>query len=107
MEANRDQYLQEYFELVRRLNSANKLKNQKTDIYFLIKTENHETRLYAALHESQKIYLCYRNKVSLWQSGEVSGFFELESFLSEILSSHEIQNVDLTSLIKSQLFKLS
>lgn len=105
MEENRDQYIQEYFELVKQLNSANKLKDQKTEVCFIISADSDESKLYAAISESQKIYLCYKNKMDLWKPGNVSGYPMLERFLCKTLHMKNNQQIELTEFIKSHLFK--
>lgn len=107
MKTNRDQCVQEYFELIRQLNSANKLKDQKTDVYFFIKTEGIEAKLCAAISESQKIYLCYRVKINVWFPGKISRYSNLEQFICTTLNREYEKDLDLTNFIKSHLFKLS
>lgn len=107
MEKNRDQYIQEYFELVKYLNSANKTKDQKTEVYFFIKMDGKIPKLYAAISETQKIFLCYKNEMTLWVRGGASGYYALEQILCKILSMRDVQGLNLTETIKSHLFKLS
>lgn len=104
---NRDQYIQEYFELVKQLNSANKVKDQKTEVYFFVKMDEKIPKLYAGISEAQKIYLCYKNEFSIWKQGKTSGYLALEKVLCKILFIENISNTDLTKAIKSHLFKLS
>lgn len=106
MEKSRE-HLKEYFELIKLLNSSNKIKDQKTEIYFFIQANEGTEKLYAAISESQKIYLCYKPALNIWRPGNVSGYFELEKFICRSLSVQIPGDTNLTNFIKSHLFKLS
>lgn len=96
----------EYLELVNKLNQSNKLKNQITDIYFYIDSSNPtHSKLVAAISSDQKIVLCEKIKTRPWAPANNTEFGELEGFLSTLLNSIIFKN-DLTTLVKSHVFKL-
>lgn len=100
----------EYLELIKKLNQSNKLKNQKTDLYFYIdSTSTNCLKLFAAIAGSQKILLCEKIKTFPWAPANITDFAELEGFLSELLNNLlntvAVEN-DLTKLIKLHIFKL-
>ena len=95
----------EYFELIRKLNQTNKLKNQQTDICFYIDSANPDhLKLFAAVSENQKILLCEKIKLLPWTQASITELTELEEFLSYLLNTEIIEN-GLTFLIKSHIFK--
>ncbi len=97
----------EYFELVIKLNQANKLKNQETDVYFYIDSTNPDhIRLFSAISNDQKILLCYKYKQSKWFESGYSPFQNLEIFIARLLRYKE-NMPDLTDFIKSHIFKLT
>ena len=94
----------EYQNLVVKLNSSNKTKNEKTKIYFFIKKENTVKKLYAAVSETQKVYLCEER--GEWQPGYYSEFTNLEEFIADIMPDWKKSNMDLTDYILLRLFQL-
>ena len=98
---------QEYFELIIKLNQANKHKDQKTDIYFYIdSTKPDHLKLFAAISDSQKILLCHKLVKSKWKESRASHFENLEQFLAQLLRYGETHN-NLTNYIRSHIFKLT
>lgn len=96
----------EYFELIKKLNQSNKLKNQETDLYFYIDSGSPDhLKLFAAISESQKILLCEKVKPSVWESGGYSSYPNLEDYITQLLRINFFEN-DLTTLIVSHIFKL-
>lgn len=96
---------QEYFKLVKKLNLTNINKNQVTNIYFYIDSvPGNHLKLFAAVSETQKILLNEKIGTKAWVQANTTSFIELEVFLSELLNKVKIEN-DLTSLIKSHIFK--
>lgn len=97
----------EYFELVKKLNQTNKLKNQDTDIRFYIDSVNpSHLKLFAAISDDQKILLCQKPKQSKWLASRYSQFPSLEIYIAQLLYYKEVQT-DLTDYIKSHIFKLT
>lgn len=95
----------EYFDLLNKLNRSNKHKNQNTEIYFYIDEADLSTaRLFAAISDTQKILLCERKFNDYWESAYLSGFFNLEDFLSVLLNEKKCAT-NLTDFIKSHIFK--
>lgn len=96
----------EYFELVKKLNHTNKLKNQQTDIFFYIDSNNlNHLKLYVAISYSQRILICEKLQRSTWFGSGYSGFSNLEDFIAglfEFYKPHE----NLTDYIKSHIFEL-
>lgn len=96
----------EYFDLLNKLNWSNKLKNQGTDIYFYIdETDPKAIKLFAAISKNQKILLIEKSYSGSWKPKCLSGFFNLEEYLVELLSEQKYE-ADITDLIKSHIFKL-
>ena len=96
----------EYFELVKKLNQTNKLKNQETDIFFYIdSTEVDHLKLFAAISVSQKILLCERPYKLAWVEAGFSGYANLEAYLAQLIQIHDGKS-NITNHIKSHIFKL-
>ncbi|MEK6627677.1 MAG: hypothetical protein AABY53_03550 [Bdellovibrionota bacterium] len=96
----------EYFELVKKLNQSNKLKNQETDLYFYIDSADADhLKLFAAISASQKILLCHKNHGSNWTESGFSKYPNLESHIAELLRKSNAWE-DLTNYIKSHVFEL-
>lgn len=56
-----DDVKKEYFELVNKLNQSNKVKNQNTEVFFFIESDDSGIeKLFAAISEGQKILLLER-----------------------------------------------
>lgn len=97
----------EYFELVKKFNQANKLKNQETDVYFYIDSTNPDyLKLFATISDFQKILLCYKINRSKWVESQFSEFPNLEIFIAQLLR-YKKSTTDLTKQIKSHIFKLA
>lgn len=97
---------QEYFELIKKLNQSNKLKNQATAPYFYIDSSNLiHLKLFAAISDFQKILLCEKINALPWAPTNNTEFADLEEFLSALLNTTTIKG-DLTTFIKSHVFKL-
>lgn len=98
---------QEYFELIKKLNQANKHENQVTEIYFYIdSSELNHLKLFAAISESQKILLCHKNYRSAWIEAGFSEYPYLENYIIQLLKTYDLQD-NLTNHIKSHVFKLT
>src|SRR3989344_1413698 len=101
-----DAIKKEYFELVNKLNSSNKIKNQNTEIYFYIdESDLSSAKLFAAISNTQKILLCEKvYDIGDWGPLYLSGFSNLEDFLVKILNKKK-HETNLTEFIKSHIFK--
>jgi len=98
---------QEYFELIKKLNQGNKLKNQETEVYFYIdSTEAQHLKLFAAISDGQKILLCERLDRDSWVDSGYSGYENLEDCIIKLLQTDGVQN-NLTDQIKSHIFKFT
>lgn len=97
----------EYFDLVKKLNEANKLKNLQTDIFFYIDSSNlNHLKLYAAISYSQRILLCEKPRKSTWFGSGYSGFSNLENFIADLLEFFT-PNENLTTYVKSHIFEFT
>ncbi|MEK6629061.1 MAG: hypothetical protein AABY53_10585 [Bdellovibrionota bacterium] len=98
---------QEYFKLVKKLNHSNKLKNQKTDLFFYIDLTNpSHLKLYAAISDSQKILLCKKSDGTVWTETGFSEYPNLEDFIAQLLQIDD-KHKNLTEYFKSHIFKLT
>ena len=96
----------EYFELVKKLNQANKLKNQETDIYFYIDSVNsNHVKLFVAVASSQKILLSEKINGGPWLEAGFSEYPNLEDCLTRLLRINDHHD-NLTKYFKSHIFKL-
>lgn len=100
----------EYFELLNRLNHANKQMNMNTDVYFYIdRSDPNILKLFAAISKNQKIMLATNKLNKLWEAKYLTGSNNLEEYIAEILNlntKESSENVNVTDLIKSHIFKL-
>ncbi len=95
---------EEYFELLRQLNKSNNIKNEATQLDFVIETSEQQVKLYASISKHQKLLLCIQSDKILRAAG-FSGYDELEKFICKNIVTINEQNV--TKLILRNLFKLS
>lgn len=97
----------EYFELVKKLNQSNTLKNQKTTLYFYVDSvDPNYLKLFAAISDTQKILLCHRSHDSSWIESGFSDYPNLENYIVNLLRKYAGQD-DLTKCIKSHIFKFT
>lgn len=95
----------EYFDLVIKLNSANKLKNENTEIYFYIEiTDSGVEKLFATIANLQKILLLEKNIGGHWFPKYLSGVSNFEDFLCEIMNTFNGAE-ELTNYIKLHIFE--
>ena len=89
----------DYFELVKSLNMSNKLKDQKTQLYFFVSQDKF---LYAAVSDDQKVLLGI--KILRWRQSNLMRFPHLEKFVCDFLNQSSV-TTDLTLKILTAMFK--
>lgn len=98
----------EYFELCRKLNKSNLIKNQKTDVLFFIEQENNKLILYSTTNQAYRIQLVSRNVKYKWEPSGFSGLFILEEHISSFANNNNLEKTnrdELTKRIKSFIFQ--
>ena len=93
----------DYYSLVKDINSGNKFRDEKTRMLFSIQKIENSWELYATL-DNRKILLCL--KISDWKWEPYNSKYpDLTAFIAEILQ-YKIEFENLTSLLLSFIFKL-
>ncbi len=90
----------DYFELAKSLNMSNKVKDQKTQLYFFVSQDKF---LYAAVSVDQKVLLGI--KILRWRQSNLMRFPHLEKFVCDFLNQSSV-TTDLTLKILTAMFKL-
>lgn len=95
----------EFRELVNHLNTGNKLRNEKTEVYFYIdRTSDKHWSFFATIGGKQKILLCYRSNRK-WLTFEYTAFPAFSEFCLKIIKQDEtLSEKDLTKKIMGLLF---
>lgn len=94
----------EYRELVNLLNTGNKSQNQKTEIYFFIKSSGREAQLFAGVNERQKLLLCISSP-NYWVVALNTQFINLANFICELLKDKmSFESQELSKLIRDSVF---
>ena len=91
---------QDYFKLLRDLNKSNKIKNENTELYFIIE----DNKLFAALSKDQKLLLCNRKGKEWWPSNH-NLYADLEEHIADFLNKTS-GITDLTSELKLSIFQI-
>ncbi len=100
----------EYFDLVRYLNSANKLKNEDSHLFFeIVVGKNNLKTCFACLTTGPKVILaCQRVPGGKWTIPEITRFIELEKFtvmtLNSFIKNKLCSSTELTKMLVSLLF---
>lgn len=94
----------EYRELINLLNIGNKLRNEKTGVYFYIEKSDGKYRLFAAINQKQKLQLCVMG-VNQWHPLKQLQFENLAMFISRLVGNRvDIDSDLLTELIRNAVF---
>lgn len=94
----RAEIINEYHQLIRRLNISNRTKNEKTELKFFIKVDPNNTLiLYCSVNNEHGLQIGYLKVGQHWQISQSFEYLNLGEFIKKQLNSNvNIENINST-----------